>query len=259
MLYVFAGTLLIILSFSINVMAQDKIPHAGIIADSFEIEDPKEPDTLKSGRLRANSLPSKYDARDDGLVTSVKDQGDVGSCWAFGANAALESSLIKSGLETASVNLSELHMMYFMYSANKDPYGRISKDRNFLSDDYVNTPTKNFALIADAGASIMTVGWQLTDGVIPYNEDADENYEGSIFNSSFSIDQSKCFSDKYSIKNMLSCSLNIENSDNVKNLIYKYGGVFGSYYSIQTTFYKWYRWLFQCGRRNKNLSLSQRK
>ena len=53
MLYVFAGTLLIILSFSINVMAQDKIPHAGIIADSFEIEDPKEPDTLKSGRLRA--------------------------------------------------------------------------------------------------------------------------------------------------------------------------------------------------------------
>ena len=40
-------------------------------------------------------LPSRYDLRDEGLVTSVKVQGSSGSCWAFTSIASLESVLLR--------------------------------------------------------------------------------------------------------------------------------------------------------------------
>jgi len=40
-------------------------------------------------------LPSSYDLRDLGLVTSVKDQSTTGSCWTFAMLAAVESYLLK--------------------------------------------------------------------------------------------------------------------------------------------------------------------
>ena len=39
------------------------------------------------------TLPEKLDLRETGTVSSVKYQGDFGSCWAFSSNAAAETSL----------------------------------------------------------------------------------------------------------------------------------------------------------------------
>ncbi|MDO4267591.1 MAG: lectin like domain-containing protein [Eubacteriales bacterium] len=44
-----------------------------------------------SGEYR---LPSSYDAREAGRTAPVKDQGDLGTCWAFASLLALESSLL---------------------------------------------------------------------------------------------------------------------------------------------------------------------
>ena len=44
----------------------------------------------------STGLPSKYDLRDYGYVTSVKNQGTGGYCWAFTALSVLESCILKS-------------------------------------------------------------------------------------------------------------------------------------------------------------------
>lgn len=51
-------------------------------------------------------LPSSYDARKDGRTSAVKDQGDLGTCWAFASLLALESTL----LPEEAFDFSEDHM-----------------------------------------------------------------------------------------------------------------------------------------------------
>ena len=55
--------------------------------------------------LAADALPSSYDARDDGIVTSAKNQGSCGSCWAFASVGGMESHILKGG--GALLDLSE--------------------------------------------------------------------------------------------------------------------------------------------------------
>jgi len=50
--------------------------------------------------VRAEALPSKWDWRTMGKVTSVKNQGDCGSCYAFAAIANIESKMLKDGAGT---------------------------------------------------------------------------------------------------------------------------------------------------------------
>lgn len=53
-------------------------------------------------RLAARKLPSTYDPRSSGEITTVKDQASTGACWAFSALACAEQDLIKKGLENPS-------------------------------------------------------------------------------------------------------------------------------------------------------------
>jgi hypothetical protein len=59
-----------------------------------------------SSELIAN-LPESYDARVDGLVTAIKNQGSCGSCWSFARAKALEAARIKAGYDTKVIDLAE--------------------------------------------------------------------------------------------------------------------------------------------------------
>lgn len=54
----------------------------------------------------AEALPISYDARNFELVTTVKDQGACGSCWAFASVGAMESHMLKM-YDVGSEDLSE--------------------------------------------------------------------------------------------------------------------------------------------------------
>ena len=60
------------------------------------------------------TLPEKYDAREDSLITGVKNQYSTGSCWAFAAISAAETSMIKKGFLTdRTADFSEAHLTWF--------------------------------------------------------------------------------------------------------------------------------------------------
>ena len=63
------------------------------------------------------NLPSRYDSRDWGWTSSVKNQGYMGACWTFGNLGALESALLKAtGIE---YDFSENNMQNSMLQYSK--------------------------------------------------------------------------------------------------------------------------------------------
>lgn len=60
----------------------------------------------------AKALPARYDCREAGLVSPVRDQGACGACYAFGAASDLESRLLQGGwgaVDISENNLKECH------------------------------------------------------------------------------------------------------------------------------------------------------
>ncbi|WP_440947897.1 lectin like domain-containing protein [Methanosarcina sp. T3] len=59
-------------------------------------------------RASGSELPATYDLREEGQVTSVQDQGETGSCWAFSSLESLESYIL--GTEGEYRDFSENNM-----------------------------------------------------------------------------------------------------------------------------------------------------
>ena len=69
--------------------------------------------TIPAGSLGTGTLPAKYDLRDEGRVTSVKNQLPYSYCWTFATMSSLESNLITKKIAGKSIDLSEAHLAYF--------------------------------------------------------------------------------------------------------------------------------------------------
>ncbi|WP_296889045.1 C1 family peptidase [uncultured Methanobrevibacter sp.] len=64
--------------------------------------------TLTNNTFNVATLPSRYDSRDWGWVSEVKNQGQIEFCWTFGMMGTLESALLKAcGIK---INLSQNNM-----------------------------------------------------------------------------------------------------------------------------------------------------
>lgn len=60
------------------------------------------------------ALPESFDSREGGSITSVKQQGLSGNCWAFSTMSMLESDAIIKGIDDAeTADYSEAHFSWF--------------------------------------------------------------------------------------------------------------------------------------------------
>ncbi len=114
---------------------------------------------------RGAVYPARYDARDNGWVTSVKNQGNYESCWSFSSLAAIETNLIKNGRADASLDLSENQFAYFFYNRQPDKLG-------YTVGDYNTTSRGNYlaagGTLQGTGLALATWAGVTTEARSPY-------------------------------------------------------------------------------------------
>ena len=67
--------------------------------------------------------PSAVSWRSSGIITSVKDQGSCGSCWAFAASAMVESAYIQTGKAGSDIDFSEQQLVDCTNNPTYNNYG----------------------------------------------------------------------------------------------------------------------------------------
>ena len=138
--------------------------------DSYDLTDEESKLELLE---EAADYPAAYDLREEGVITPVKSQAPFGSCWAFAATAAAESSLVNEGFENAdSLDLSEKHLEYFTFTSvwdeNNSQYGEGYKD----GGPNGMTPTGKM----DIGGNSFLASSVYASGAGPVAESSDPSY-----------------------------------------------------------------------------------
>lgn len=165
-----------------------------------------------------NTLPSSYDAREYGYITSKKNQFPYGTCWAFAATAAAEASLIKSGLADSTIDLSEYHTAYYTYMAYDDPLGNTKGDTSPNANLDIATVLYFGGHPSEAGDLFAKWCGPVSETAMPYEEAKNKLLP--------SVDFEK--ETKFHLTKRIGCSST--DRDAIKELIMDYGSVTADYW-----------------------------
>ena len=212
-----------------SVMAEKNEYHLGYRDNGFEVPSIKD-DKAYVPKANALSLPSTYNSLTQGYVTSVKNQNPYGTCWAFGALSACESSYIKKyGYNASDVDFSELNLAYFFYHSPLDPLGLTAGDKvSYDGAGYLDGGGIN----AETVACLANWVGETNESVAPYSWAA--NYESSLSNYSQSQLTELAFNDRAHLQN--SEWIANDDTDIIKSKIMEYGSGSVSFYWTSSGF-----------------------
>ena len=180
-----------------------------------------------SGRSKApQNFPERYDSRDLGLVTPVKDQGFSGICWAFSVISCLETNAAKKGLaDPTTVDYSESHLAWFAINSK-------TTDKN--DSTYGDGEKANFNQIYQTGGNSAYAISSIARGSGLANE-SDFSFENDFKNLKVYKETDRYVSELHmSDSSRLDC---FENEDratlmaDTKRAIMEYGSVSASFYA----------------------------
>lgn len=175
---------------------------------------------------KASNLPSRWDSREHDLVTPVKDQSCLGTCWAHAFCAAAESSLIAQGYETKdSVDLSEAHLAYFrQYNYVEGSDVPVQQDR---CTSAVDTFTRGGNATQAAATVARGSGFALEEDYhyFTYFTDGWNDY---TYQERMQYEEKDMFVNNYNL--VSSTTFDKNDIDGIKQSIMKYGAVTVSYY-----------------------------
>lgn len=163
-----------------------------------------------------DTLPEKFDLRDRGVVTGVKDQAPWGTCWAFAAIAASESSILSDLHMTteeyaqtygAGLDLSERHLSWFglepmpgldEFPEGEYPYEKGQATEGIYTFDEEATSHMNIGgNLYLALAALSSGEGVLDESYAPYqNADGTDDAEGD-----WSVPESLRFAESFELKN----------------------------------------------------------
>lgn len=169
--------------------------------------------TLRRKSVRA--LEEKYISP---YVTSVKNQGSYGTCWAFSLVAASEASIVKEGLAAKDIDLSEWHTAYFLANSVTDPMGGTEGDKLTINGSYLME-----------GANQQMATYRVADwyGLV---DEKTAPYSAVCSDSSATLPSSVAYDeDVVHLENAYWVAMKDQNI--IKQLIKEYGACGASYYS----------------------------
>lgn len=95
------------------------------------------PPVIKSDSRRVGAAnDEKYDPRTEKFLPAVRNQGSYGTCWAHAALGGVETYYLKKGLtflNGSDVDLSEVHLAWFVYKDPKEGHSFTMQNRDSFS------------------------------------------------------------------------------------------------------------------------------
>lgn len=171
----------------------------------------------KSFRTK-NVLPSQYNASQEGKVTSVKNQGSTGSCWAFSMVSIAESNLISNSLaDVQSIDLSEAHHVWFSQRSYVEKNESDPTSGDGITVDYPYKNGGNWLRSTFSLARGMGFADESNFPFYAYNEDLMGNY-----------DENERYISNWYLKDAY--MIDKSEADEIKQRIMKSGGVSAALY-----------------------------
>ncbi len=165
-------------------------------------------------RETAIVTPTAYSSREQ-YITTPKNQGDFGLCWAFSAVACAEADAIKNhGADRDTLDLSEWHLAYFSYHGVRAETG----DSVSISG---NIP------YYEVGGFDMLSSFTLSAG-IGFADEATAPYSVLSANPRATLGMDKMYDSVYKINNIYFYDIKTQ-PEKIKEAIMEYGAVSASY------------------------------